>query len=429
MKKRGRFLGRKEYFGSIFFDRKTFNIYPFDSIGTAILESLARHKPEDVAKAFSKATQKLTHPLKKSDALAFIEEWKHKRLIDKNYNLDAKMLPDKSQKDFLSAPLRVYVDFDSACNLRCLHCVSRSSIRKTDEMTTPDYKKALDMIAQEGVFELNVGGGEPFLRKDSLELLEYASNLGLAVSVTTNGTLINKELAKKIGEIKLRYLAISLDGASAFTHDHIRGKGMFARTLEGIKLLSSETKHHLNAHFTLMKHNLHELPDFFSLAEELPVHSIGIIVLRPAGRALDNQDLFLTRAEYKKSMKEMNDLANNFKKSAHLSPFMPGIEEEGNSRLYSSFGCGAGQVNCNLDSSGYLTPCNYFNNPGPKENLLDKGLSLIWQQGDFFNNLRNLEGNPKCLKCRHFMSCRGGCRAQAMHFYDDINAPDHYCMK
>jgi radical SAM protein with 4Fe4S-binding SPASM domain len=184
----------------------------------------------------------------------------------------------------------------------------------------------------------------------------------------------------------------------------------------------------VNAHFTLMRHNLHELKSFFTLAEELPAESLGVMVMRPSGRAVENSDLLLTKDEYRQAVRSMMEYAASCRKSAHLLPFLPGMDADGPSRLYSGFGCGAARVTCHIDASGNACPCNYFAGDLEKENVLDRGLLTVWAENPFFRRLRNLEGSSQCKSCRHFRDCRGGCRAQAQHFHGLLDAPDYYCM-
>ena len=88
------------------------------------------------------------------------------------------------------------------------------------------------------VFQVNFGGGEPFLRDDFLEILRYAHDRGITTCVSTNGTLLDDALVDALLEMAPVYLQVSLDGACAETNDAIRGRGTFERILAGIELLA-----------------------------------------------------------------------------------------------------------------------------------------------------------------------------------------------
>lgn len=418
-----RYIGRKEYFGSLFFDSYLKRIFPFDHLATSIFECISEYSIPNIIKAFNKE-------LSCEEIEGFIDCWKKEGLISKNNKLNGYFLQDFSQNNFLSVPSKIYMDFTSRCNLTCRHCVSSSTLKGNTELSTDKMKQLIKQLNEAGVFEINVGGGEPLIRDDAIELLDFAANAGMAVSLTTNTTLIDENMAKKLASIKLKYIAISLDGASSKTHDYIRGKGQFENILKTIAILSKYKSNHLNLHFTLMKHNLHELKTFFELTENQPVQSMGIVIIRPKGRARNNPELLLSKKEYKTSITEMINYSIISNKPSFVMPFLPGMKKGESGRLYSHFGCGAANVTCHIDSEGNMFPCNYFDyeNSYKKDNVFKKSIQTIWCEGEFFKKLRNLKGNKKCLTCKHFEGCRGGCRAHAQYFYNNLNAPDYYCL-
>ena len=418
-----RFTGRSEYFGAVYFDHATGTVYPFDVVGAALLHAFSVYPLPRVVDAFAAEVPGGVEAVE-----AFVAHWTSQGLLGDDGRPDACMLPDTTCDGFLSAPFRMYTDFTSACNLRCQHCVSESGARRSGELDTDQWFQVLREIAGSGVFEINVGGGEPLLRGDAVEILRYACDLGLSVAMTTNGTLIDAPMAERLASVPLRYIALSLDGASTETHDTIRGAGGFERIMAAVRHLSARTHLHVNLHFTVMKHNLHELDEFFRLAETLPVHSLGVLPIRPAGRARANPHLLLTPAEYREVASRLEVLAGESVKPVFHIPFMPGNDAQGSSRMYTTFGCGAAQVTCFMDACGRVVPCNFFDNAGPRESLLEHGLMEIWQHGPFFTRLRSLRGNPKCLSCLHLGACRGGCRAQAVATSGDLDAPDYYCL-
>ncbi|MGV8119525.1 MAG: radical SAM/SPASM domain-containing protein [Candidatus Xenobiia bacterium LiM19] len=416
-----RFTGRKEYFGSIFFDREKNILLPFDHLGTAILEALGEYSLPAVKKAFAR-------DLSGDEIEAFVNHWRDEGLVDEGQAFKGCFIMKEPCDGFLSSPLRVYMDFTSGCNLRCLHCVSSSERVQKDELTTDAMKEIFISMRNAGVFELNIGGGEPLYRKDALELLHCASETGFVLYLTTNATLIDEKMAKSLEDLNIRYLNISLDGARRETHDYIRGKGAFRKAIKGIENLSLQTGHHLCLHMTLMRSNVNELKSFFELGEKLPVHSYSVGFIRYQGRARDNKELLLSQEEYRTALWEALELSRHATKTAIVKTFLPDADTDGSTRLYKSFSCGAAQVTCHLDSFGNLSPCNYFDTEGRKENVRLKSITTIWREGAFFNQLRNLQGNEKCRSCRYFKGCRGGCRAQAEQFYGDLNAPDFHCL-
>ncbi len=134
------------------------------------------------------------------------------------------------------APFLVVWNFTYTCNLRCKHCYSESGNVSKLELSTEEAMKVVDQIADFGVTSLAFSGGEPLMRKDFFEVARHAVDAGLYVSLATNGTLLNEDNVRKLKEVGLHYVEVSLDGADAKTHDFFRGKtGAFNQTLQGLK--------------------------------------------------------------------------------------------------------------------------------------------------------------------------------------------------
>ena len=133
----------------------------------------------------------------------------------------------------LSAPVNVTWEMTYACNLRCVHCLSNSGPKRNGELTTEECLQVINSLAAMKVFQLNIGGGEPFMRPDFLELMDYAHQKGMVTCISTNGTFIDKAVARRLDN-QLVYIQVSLDGASAASNDVIRGRGSYAKVLKAL---------------------------------------------------------------------------------------------------------------------------------------------------------------------------------------------------
>lgn len=155
-------------------------------------------------------------------------------------------------------PKHVLIDPTLKCNLSCKHCIVKQDLY-TSELSTENLKKILLNLKQWlNKFDLDIGGGEPFLRKDIIELLKYCKKLSITPDITTNGTLINKELARQLVR-NLEQISISLDGLKK-THDSLRGIGNFNKTLQGIRNLQHADKNFCIVISTVIwKNNINEL--------------------------------------------------------------------------------------------------------------------------------------------------------------------------
>lgn len=170
------------------------------------------------------------------------------------------------------------------CNLKCVHCYAQAdSVGAPDELSTAEGKKLIDDLSQFGSPVLLFSGGEPFMRPDLPELAAYAVEKGMRAVVSTNGTLISKDMAKVLKKIGLSYVGISLDGMEE-VNDHFRGvKGAFAGAMRGIRNCR-EAGIKVGLRFTINKLNVAEIPAIFDLLEQEEVPRICFYHLVYAGR-------------------------------------------------------------------------------------------------------------------------------------------------
>jgi 12,18-didecarboxysiroheme deacetylase len=170
------------------------------------------------------------------------------------------------------------------CNLHCIHCYSNSQDKSfTGELTTEEGKSVIADLAKFGAPVILFSGGEPLLRPDLLELAQYAVDKGLRAVISTNGTLITKEMAGKLRKIGLSYVGVSLDGL-AETHDRFRGKkGAYRAAMEGIRICR-DAGIKVGIRFTVNKHNLHDVPAMFDLLVDEGIERLCFYHLVYSGR-------------------------------------------------------------------------------------------------------------------------------------------------
>ncbi len=179
------------------------------------------------------------------------------------------------------------------CNLRCVHCYSRSRDREySDELTHGQGLELIDDLAQFGVPVLLFSGGEPLMRPDILKLIAHARKQGLRAVISTNGTLITPELAAQLKEFGLSYVGVSLDGLEE-TNDRFRGvPGAFQRALAGIRnCIAAGIK--VGLRFTMNRRNARDIGGIFDLigAEGIPRACFYHLVYAGRGSKLVSEDL------------------------------------------------------------------------------------------------------------------------------------------
>lgn len=181
----------------------------------------------------------------------------------------------------LVRPYWIYISLTHRCNLNCQMCGVKKILREY-ELDSSLLKKALDEVASwNSDCVVMLTGGEPFLRSDVFDIIDYSVSLGIKTEVVTNGSLINNaDTAEKIMSSGLRNIAISLDGARTETHDYIRGvEGAYRKALDAVNYLSQakrarERGPQISVWTTIMKENVQELFDIIFLAKDLGVECL-----------------------------------------------------------------------------------------------------------------------------------------------------------
>ena len=170
------------------------------------------------------------------------------------------------------------------CNLRCIHCYAKAEDREfSNELSTKEGKALIDNLVAFGCPVILFSGGEPLIRKDVPDLAEHAASRGIRVVISTNGTLINRQLAKTLKKVGVSYAGVSIDGMED-VHDKFRGiKGAFKAALSGIKYCQ-EAGIKTGLRFTISRMNAKEIPAIFDLVEREEIDRVCFYHLVYAGR-------------------------------------------------------------------------------------------------------------------------------------------------
>ncbi len=287
----------------------------------------------------------------------------------------------------------------------------------------------IDNLSENGKPVLILSGGEPLFRKDIFEIAAYAKSKGLPVALSTNGTLVTKDMARKIKESGVYYASISLDGACAETHDTFRGAGNFEKSLRGLANLREQgIKVQIN--FTVTKKNVNETARIYDLARESGACALYLFLLVPVGCGVEIVDSqMLSSEEVEEWLKWVNvkERENPFEIRAICAPHFYRVKSQETNTPPSDkrLGCLAGINICFVSHKGEVYPCGYL--PASAGNVRSTPLSDIWNESKLFKSFRQyslLEG--KCGFCEYKTVC-GGCRARAYYEHQDVLAEEPYC--
>jgi [mycofactocin precursor peptide]-tyrosine decarboxylase / 3-amino-5-[(4-hydroxyphenyl)methyl]-4,4-dimethylpyrrolidin-2-one synthase len=326
----------------------------------------------------------------------------------------------------LDAPICLTWELTYACNLSCVHCLSSSGRRDPRELSTDQCKAIIDELERMQVFYVNIGGGEPTVRPDFWELLDYATEHHVGVKFSTNGVRIDKTAAARLAASDYVDVQISLDGATAEVNDAVRGPGSFAMAVRALENLSAAGFRDAKISVVVTRHNVTQLDDFKALADGYGA-TLRITRLRPSGRGADVWDELHPTAVQQRELYDWlvvhGDGVLTGDSFFHLSAYgepLPGLNL-----------CGAGRVVCLIDPVGDVYACPFaIHEQFLAGNILrDGGFATVWRNSELFIELRRPQTGGACTKCSHFDSCRGGCMAAKFFTGLPLDGPDPECVR
>jgi radical SAM protein with 4Fe4S-binding SPASM domain len=381
-------------------------------------------------------------------------------------------------------PRLVFWEVTKGCNLRCIHCrATATELSSPYDLPTTKALNIIKQVSQSFLPILVLSGGEPLFRHDIFDLASYATSLGIRVALATNGTLVTKQMARRILDSGVRRVSISLDGADASTHDAFRGiSGAFDAALRGLRNLR-ELGMSLQINMTIARHNARQLPAVLGLAKEVGADALHTFLLVPVGCGVDiAAEQMVPAEEYEEILNWFYDrsLEGGIELKATCAPHyfrvmrqrraaerraalsvsrqagasvrsgtsdaigptemtLPGStgialhphaatpdpsHAEGMNAL--TKGCLAGTSVCFISHQGEVYPCGYL--PVLAGDLNKQSFAEIWENAPVFQQLRDTENlKGKCGYCEFRNLCMG-CRARAFAASGDYLDEEPFCV-
>ncbi len=325
----------------------------------------------------------------------------------------------------LEAPICLTWELTYACNLACVHCLSSSGRRDPRELTTAECRQVIDELQRMQVFYVNVGGGEPTVRRDFWELIDYATGHEVGIKFSTNGSRISTERARWLASRDYVDVQISIDGATAEVNDRVRGSGSYAVALQAMDNLADAGFGAFKLSVVVTRENVSQLDDFKAMADHHGAQ-LRLTRLRPSGRGADVWDQLRPTAEQQRLLYEWllrhGEAVLTGDSFFHLSGYgksLPGLNL-----------CGAGRVVCLIDPVGDVYACPFaIHDAFLAGNVrADGGFTKVWRESDLFLELRRPQGGGACSTCGFFDSCRGGCMAAKFFTGLPLDGPDPECV-
>jgi mycofactocin radical SAM maturase len=325
----------------------------------------------------------------------------------------------------LDAPICLTWELTYACNLACVHCLSSSGQRDPRELSTVEAKRVLDELHDLQVFYINIGGGEPMIRRDFFELVDYSIERGIGVKFSTNGAFIDADKARRLAAMDYLDIQISLDGIDAGTNDAVRGDGSYVQARRAMDHLAAAGFGPFKISIVVTRHNVAQLDRFKALADSYGAQ-LRVTRLRPSGRGADSwPDLHPTAAQqhdiYHWLLAHGDDVltGDSFFHLNALGESLPGLNM-----------CGAGRVVCLIDPIGDVYACPFVIHDQFKAGSVRDtgGFAEVWKHSELFRSLREPESAGACASCGNYDSCQGGCMAAKFFTGLPLDGPDPECV-
>ncbi len=337
------------------------------------------------------------------------------------------------------------------CNLRCVHCYTDSENKKYEgELTTKEGFKLIDELAEFNIPSLLFSGGEPLMRKDIFQLIEYAAKKNIRPVISTNGTLIDAQTARDIKNAGVVYVGISLDGLEE-VNDRFRGvEGAFRKAMAGFENCRNANQR-VGLRLTLTKQNYTDLNGIFDFIEREGINRACFYHLVYSGRG---KDMFKDDLTYRESRDAMDIILRRTKdyfdrnldiNILTVDNHVDGVymyeklKEENPAqaeevyRLLSWNGGGAHSTGVgigNIDFNGNVHPDQFWQDYD-LGNIRERKFGDIWfdESESLMKGLKHkaefIKG--RCRVCKYSDLCTGAMRVRAYRTYDDPWAPDPAC--
>ena len=296
----------------------------------------------------------------------------------------------------LGIPLSVHFDITYRCNERCVHCYLDHD--DLGEMTTAEIEDVLDQLADAGVFFLALSGGEVLMRRDFFDILEHARRRLFNVKIKTNGVMIREPEARRLRQLGVEQVQISVYSHRPEVHDGItKLPGSLRRTIEAIRFLKLQGLKVSMAN-VLMTANLFDNHGVMSLAKDLGVSYTLDPTITP--KIDGNTAVLALRAP----AAELRRVFQNEELVGNVAEFCapPAAPDED---VMDGYPCSAGHTSCYISPYGDVFPCVQF--PLPSGNLRREKFVEIWRHSSALKEVRSIRARDltTCSTCSHVGSC------------------------
>lgn len=317
--------------------------------------------------------------------------------------------------------MSAYLHITQRCNLHCVGCYSLDENRNCLEDPSLDkIKRTLHQLADNGCKLVVISGGEPFIRDDLKEIVQYATeNVKIPyVQIITNGTLVTANVLEEIKPY-ISGIAVSIDGYSKLNATYIRDNGIFDGVIKAVKLCK-KTGIPTSILPTIHTKNYNRMKEYVGLSKELNVEiSFSLLTCSPKDKALNK---WLPTAEQLSEIAlQLIEIGTEGVVSVNDMPIGNGID----ARKSCEVGCKI--VSVGADGSVY--PCHMLHDSVMvMGNVFENDLSdILSGELALYCKSINVDEIEVCCECKHRYICGGGCRARSYYVHKNLTSHDFYC--
>ena len=414
---------RRESFGCVIYRRAGNDYIPCDNEALAILLACKDRPVEEAYQELAPTVSKVSFDqfVQLCQAVGIIHEGRFD-----GYILDNSFV---NVKNHLSAPTKVHLQLTRYCNLKCPYCWAEAGQPQDRELTLRELDELFAQFCQMGVFNLEIGGGEPLGRKDFPDVVALANSYGIVVNVATNATLATKALEEKLEPLKIDTFRISLEAGSEKIYDNVRGVRSYRKAMRGLAHLRRACPQaKFIFHCTLYKDNYSEIPSIVKKAEELKVDKLLFSTALPVGRGALNPRLLLSAEETRKSCEIIQSISQSNPLKIEVANLTP--PKRPLRRAFEGFGCECGRTSIHISSNGGVYPSGLMSCfPAWKAgDVRQSKFFEIWNNSPVLKKWRSVASNRRCKNCSKFNFCRGDCRTRAFILTKDLQERDPFCL-
>jgi pyrroloquinoline quinone biosynthesis protein E len=324
-------------------------------------------------------------------------------------------------------PLGVLAELTHACPLACAYCSNPLELTKrSDELSTDDWRRVLDQAAELGVLQCHLSGGEPLLRRDVVDIAAHASGLGMYTNLVTSAIGLSRPRAEALREAGLDHVQVSIQADEAVLSDRLAGISSFDKKIEAARLVK-ELGWPLTLNVVLHRQNIDRIEAILGWVEELGADRVELANTQYYGWALRNRAALLPSREQLEHAEAVTRAARDrLRDRTDVIYVIPDYY----SRYPKPCMGGWGSRQLVVGPEGDAWPCLAAHElPLPRANVQEHDLAWIWRSSPLFSAFRGTDWMPDpCASCERREVDLGGCRCQAFQLTGDMNRTDPVCV-